>query len=171
MSLNIHALLSLPRLTIFFIFQEHFYHEWRESLGFSLKLKAQHGWPGKEAVRCLMTQLTRLPSTICTDSKGQMCKEFENKLGEKIGNDNKTRTIKMMNDLEKGDVIMLFYLFNEIHLLKLTLTGNEIAVPRAPESSDEEEDEVAEDTSPSPSTSHYKPSGKLDPNEMLDTFG
>ena len=105
MSLNIHALLSLPRLTIFFIFQEHFYHEWEESLGFSLKLKAEHGWPGKEAVRCLMTQLTRLPSTICTDSKGQMCKEFENKLGEKIGNDNKTRTIKMMNDLEKGDVI------------------------------------------------------------------
>ena len=37
---------------------------------------------------------------------------------------------------------MLFYLFNEIHLLKLTLTGNKIAVPRAPESSDEEEDEV-----------------------------
>ena len=68
---------------------------------------------------------------------------------------------------------MLFYLFNEIHLLKLTLTGNEIAVPRAPaEDSDEEEDEVAEDTSPS--TSHYKtPSGRLalDPKEMLDTWG
>ena len=36
---------------------------------------------------------------------------------------------------------MLFYLSNEIHLLKLTLTGNEIAVPRA-EDPDAEEDEV-----------------------------
>ena len=94
-----------------------------------------------------------------------MCKEFENKLGEKIGNDNKTRTIKMMNDLEKGDVIMLFYLFNEIHLLKLTLTGNEIAAPVSDEEEDDE-DEVAEETSPS----HSKHSGKRDPNEILDVF-
>ena len=62
---------------------------------------------------------------------------------------------------------MLFYLSNEIHLLKLTLTGNEIAVPRAPESSDEEEDEVVEDPTPT----HYQHSGKMDPNEMLDIFG
>ena len=61
---------------------------------------------------------------------------------------------------------MLFYLFNEIHLLKLTLTGNEIAAPDSAGEEDDE-DEFAEDTSPS----HSKHSGKMDPNEMLDPFG
>ena len=61
---------------------------------------------------------------------------------------------------------MLFYLFNEIHLLKLTLTGNEIAAPDS-DGEEDDEDEFAEDTSPS----HSKHSGKMDPNEMLDTFG
>lgn len=60
---------------------------------------------------------------------------------------------------------MLFYLFNEIHLLKLTLTGNEIAAPVSDEEEDDE-DEVAEETSPS----HSKHSGKRDPNEILDVF-
>ena len=61
---------------------------------------------------------------------------------------------------------MLFYLFNEIHLLKLTLTGNEIAAPDSAGEEDDE-DEDAEDTSPS----HWTPSGKMNPNEILDLYG
>ena len=60
---------------------------------------------------------------------------------------------------------MLFYLFNEIHLLKLTLTGNEIAAPVSDEE-EHDEDEVAEETSPS----HSKHWGKRNPNEILDVF-
>lgn len=67
----------------------------------------EHSWPGRSAVRVLMKQITLLNngSTICTDNKGQMCKDFETKLHDKISNDNKTRTIKMKNELKKGDVI------------------------------------------------------------------
>ena len=61
---------------------------------------------------------------------------------------------------------MLFYLFNEIHLLKLTLTGNEIAAPDSAGEEDDE-DEDAENTSPS----HSKHSGRMDPNEILDLYG
>lgn len=45
-------------------------------------------------------------ASICTDDNGDFDKAFEDKLSEKISNDNKSRQAKMRNDvLKKGDVI------------------------------------------------------------------
>ena len=91
-----------------FIFQDHFYHEWGEKIGFSPKLKAERCWPGKDSARCIMKQLILLSngSPICTDANGDLDKAFEDKLSEKIQNDNKARQKNMRNDaLLRGDEI------------------------------------------------------------------
>ena len=71
-------------------------------------MKADRNWPGKDSARCIMKQLILLSngSPICTDANGDLDKAFEDKLSEKIQNDNKARQKNMRNDaLLRGDEI------------------------------------------------------------------